>query len=530
VITERDWYPAGPNGEVPSDSRYELEANDEHWVAVNYITSDRARRFALYPRDDGKLLVKMFDESESETKAMWLLHPKEGVAPSRTVLAKDEAESPGPVYLPAIAVADAAPRRADDLGPPPVGNWFDPQRHFFEGNTIVITERDWYPAGPNGEVPSDSRYELEANDEHWVAVNYITSDRARRFALYPRDDGKLLVKMFDESESETKAMWLLHPKEGVAPSRTVLAKDEAESPGPIHWILAGLLAFVTVVGLVKVARVLRGLDVLSTGLRQVPEGMRTAKCGSCGAMQYINVNGRIFICFSCHAANRLPREFLARTDVHQPLITPTGPLHSFEFRKGGDNIWQELKREEIPPSDRPSAGSGPNIQPLEAEGKMHFRGTYCEACARQICQRLSEFPTSDAVVAFLPEAGSDDTRININTEGYSVSPQIVGRPAPQAEGNSGQEDIMATNTSVNEFGLAQCVVCLDRIGVVVLLPCAHGSVCEECAVRIAQNRASGGAHCPHCRSDIETLVKIHQVEGDVARGVEMRVPMARIAR
>lgn len=82
----------------------------------------------------------------------------------------------------------------------------------------------------------------------------------------------------------------------------------------------------------------------------------------------------------------------------------------------------------------------------------------------------------------------------------------------------------------------------------VLLPCAHGGVCEEpmdgwetfaigervlyaevsrpsanfeehsdifkrveqrtwqeCVTRIVQNRAFGGAHCPHCRSNISSL-------------------------
>jgi len=70
-------------------------------------------------------------------------------------------------------------------------------------------------------------------------------------------------------------------------------------------------------------------------------------------------------------------------------------------------------------------------------------------------------------------------------------------------------------------------VCLDMPGNMVLLPCAHGSVCEECVTRIVQNRASGGAHCPHCRSNIQVLVKISEIEGEIARGLELRIPMAR---
>merc|ERR1719188_788270 len=80
-------------------------------------------------------------------------------------------------------------------------------------------------------------------------------------------------------------------------------------------------------------------------MRHVPEGMRPVECGACRTMQYVTTHGRIFICFSCHSANRIPIE-APRTD-QQDLVAPTGPLRSFEFKKGGENFWQELKQEEI---------------------------------------------------------------------------------------------------------------------------------------------------------------------------------------
>merc|ERR1712100_933679 len=95
---------------------------------------------------------------------------------------------------------------------------------------------------------------------------------------------------------------------------------------------------------------------------------------------------------------------------------------------------------------------------------------------------------------------------------HILKADVVGRQALDAE----------SNASSKQGVLPQCVVCLDLPGNVVMLPCSHGSVCEECATRIVQNRASGGVHCPHCRSTIDLLVKISQVDENVLRGEEMR--------
>merc|ERR1711862_493982 len=102
-------------------------------------------------------------------------------------------------------------------------------------------------------------------------------------------------------------------------------------------------------------------------------------------------------------------------------------------------------------------------------------------------------------------------------------PIVIGRPSV----NQSEVDSNASNRTSDASGLPQCVVCLDLIGRMVLLPCAHGGVCEDCVTRIVQNRASGGAHCPHCRSIIKTLVKIHELDGEIAKGIEYRIPMAR---
>jgi hypothetical protein len=143
------------------------------------------------------------------------------------------------------------------------------------------------------------------------------------------------------------------------------------------------------------------------------------------------------------------------------LIAPTGPLKRYEFRKGGENFWQELKQEEV----------------------------------------------EDGFI--IPEPS------------FAV---IIGRRA--ADDAENQSNASGSTTD-GIPGIPHCVVCLDSAGSMVMLPCAHGGVCEVCATRIAQNRASGGARCPHCRATIQMLVKIHEVSGDVAKGVEHRIPIAR---
>lgn len=267
---------------------------------------------------------------------------------------------------------------------------------------------------------------------------------------------------------------------------TNLGLDPEEGPSAVHWALAAILGAALVSGLVQVYRQLHALDSLSNVPRHVPDGFRAAMCGNCHQVQYVSDHGRIFICFSCRSANRILRD-IPRSE--QQLVVPTGPLRSYEFRKGGQNYWQELSQRELSPSS-PDEGSAGGEGGGEREGQ---------------------------------DSGGGDAQLQ------QVRPQTLGRQ--QAVDSNADETISQRSARTDdEDGLPQCVVCLDNPGCMVLLPCAHGSVCEECATRIAQNRASGGAHCPHCRANIETLVKLRQLDGDVARGVELRIPMARASQ
>lgn len=250
------------------------------------------------------------------------------------------------------------------------------------------------------------------------------------------------------------------PTLGQGNGETLGLQADAE-PGTLHWALAVILGLILIAGLIRSYRILKQTQHL-TVVRHAPEGMRIVECGNCRTPQYVSAHGRIFICCTCHCANRIPLE-IGRSEE---LIVPEGPLKKFEFKKGGENYWQEISQEELE--------DGADVSPTSSR----------------------------------PPRAAEENDVG------KVAASIIGKV--DVESASGAED-----------GLPQCVVCLDEPGCMVLLPCAHGGVCEECVTRIVQNRAFGGAHCPHCRSNISTIVKLQEVEGELAKGVELRIPMAR---
>mmetsp|Transcript_23219 Transcript_23219/g.51351 ORF Transcript_23219/g.51351 Transcript_23219/m.51351 type:complete len:280 (-) Transcript_23219:79-918(-) len=231
-------------------------------------------------------------------------------------------------------------------------------------------------------------------------------------------------------------------------------------PDSVDWALAVILGVLLIGGLIKVVRVLRkGPSVIVR--RPPPEGMRSVQCGCCFNPQYIPSNGRIFVCFSCCTANRVP---VVSSNVDMSVLTPaTGPLRRFAFKREGENFYQEIERSELPE---------------------------------------------------VPLAAPDS---NVHTV-------VIGR-----QENDGI-DVAKQLSNQGPLGcLPACVVCLDKPGNMVMLPCAHGGVCEECATRIAQNRSYGGAHCPHCRRGLDMLVKLEEMDDRVAKGIEHRIPIARVS-
>jgi hypothetical protein len=56
-----------------------------------------------------------------------------------------------------------------------------------------------------------------------------------------------------------------------------------------------------------------------------------------------------------------------------------------------------------------------------------------------------------------------------------------------------------------------CKVCFEAPVEVVVLPCRHGVLCENCLRRIKLSRAArrGGYKCPVCRSNIREVLWIY---------------------
>mmetsp|Transcript_27984 Transcript_27984/g.51354 ORF Transcript_27984/g.51354 Transcript_27984/m.51354 type:complete len:382 (+) Transcript_27984:122-1267(+) len=304
----------------------------------------------------------------------------------------------------------------------------------------------------------------------------------------------------------------LHVCQAQGPHR----KKESDSPSNltpsvIHWILAIILGVALVAGLVHVYRVLQKEDAISPVRRLPPEGMRAVQCGACHAMQHVTVHGRIFICFSCHNANRIAMDI--SSDQQQELVTASGPLRRFEFKREGENFFQETMRADVEPGSEETANPSSTL--------VESNAASCEAPESNVPSATNDCTPGNQVQDG-PSSTSGDIELGTAPATGEVAPQVVGRTTSDNPSESSRK-----SRPEWQWGLAPCVVCLDMPGNMVLLPCAHGSVCEECATRIAQNHASGGAHCPHCRANIETLVKITEVEGTVVKAIEHRIPIAR---
>jgi hypothetical protein len=98
-----------------------------------------------------------------------------------------------------------------------------------------------------------------------------------------------------------------------------------------------------------------------------------------------------------------------------------------------------------------------------------------------------------------------DTNQNERTDVSNTPPTVI--PSDQA--------------SVNSIGA--CSICLDAPGDMIFLQCNHGGFCEACARHIAGNNAVGGAFCVKCRSPIEKVVRIVELDKDLVKAVPVEV-------
>jgi hypothetical protein len=85
---------------------------------------------------------------------------------------------------------------------------------------------------------------------------------------------------------------------------------------------------------------------------------------------------------------------------------------------------------------------------------------------------------------------------------------------------------ISTSQGDTKSAIPVCSVCLDGIGDMVLEPCQHGGICEDCAKHIALNKAVGGSHCPKCREDISHILRIGEIQDDYVRAKRCDLPEA----
>ncbi len=58
------------------------------------------------------------------------------------------------------------------------------------------------------------------------------------------------------------------------------------------------------------------------------------------------------------------------------------------------------------------------------------------------------------------------------------------------------------------FIYRDCVVCMSNPRSMLILPCKHYSVCEECSVKL-QRHSYGRAKCPLCKTNIDSFEKFY---------------------
>ena len=199
---------------------------------------------------------------------------------------------------------------------------------------------------------------------------------------------------------------------------------------------------------------------------------------------------------------------------------------------GKESWWKKLVPKcgssKTPPSDDKKKQS--NMLPMSQDG-----------VSRVTCANCGEFqPVIESLSAFVCVKCHKVNRIVLDDSANGCHASIV----EQIDDN---EPVMLVRTSSSTFlpaefvedvskqrkemepVIPQCTVCMDGAGDVVLLPCSHSAICEECAKHIAKNKSVGGSHCPRCREQIKQLLRLSEVypAGD-AKGVPVGVPQEEV--
>ena len=145
---------------------------------------------------------------------------------------------------------------------------------------------------------------------------------------------------------------------------------------------------------------------------------------------------------------------------------------------------------------------------------------------------------------FSPSPTSSGKRVSlhrITDTFYKLDPNEEG-PTSNAISNEVRPEQVGAQTVVEDPGLmsprteplgtvdgdaTQCNICMDAHADTVMMPCAHGGICYKCADALVRtNLITGGAKCIHCRADIVSLVRLSEMNDQVASGVQIDIPKA----
>ena len=150
----------------------------------------------------------------------------------------------------------------------------------------------------------------------------------------------------------------------------------------------------------------------------------------------------------------------------------------------------------------------------------HHNETLNATAAREFtCVACGEVQQSNATTAFVCRACHVVNRIGdsrsslVGANANTVTLRRMGSGVFQQVGDSLGNSMLNSAGGDSQFSIPSCSVCLDGIGDCVFLPCCHGGFCEDCARHIAGNAAVGGAVCPRCRRNIESVCRIVRVVG-----------------
>ncbi|CAD8128125.1 unnamed protein product [Paramecium sonneborni] len=108
--------------------------------------------------------------------------------------------------------------------------------------------------------------------------------------------------------------------------------------------------------------------------------------------------------------------------------------------------------------------------------------------------------------------------IKISSTYYLPDELVMKRHQTEVNNNMiSNKQSTITEVAVQETTIKQCFNCFQRQSCVVYMPCGHGGMCQECALKwYEQNK-----ECPICRSNIKAILQIEQIDEQTVKVIEI---------